>query len=217
MEIETRPLTLANGPLTLEAALHCPLGMEPLGLVVVCHPHPQYGGAMDNSVVLTLCEAALQEGMAALRFNFRGVGASGGSYEGGAGERTDVQAALAQAALLPGGGRLALAGYSFGAAMAVGGGCSGRLAPLALALVSPPLQMLGAAALRVCRLPLLLIAGDQDPICPAGALQELAAQVDPPASAEVIEGADHSWYGYEAELRDSTAGFLRWQLGGISS
>ena len=211
MESQTEPLSIASGDLSLEAQLHQPLGINARGILVVCHPHPQYGGSMDNTVVLALCEAALQEGLAALRFNFRGVGQSDGGYEGGAGEQGDVRAALAAATGLPGGARLGLAGYSFGAAMAVRSGCGGDTAR-ALILVSPPLATIGASDFSAGSASVMLLAGDADPICPAAALEALAARLQPPASYQIIAGADHSWLGYEAGLRDTAGLFLRWHV-----
>ena len=105
MDREERRLLAPSGDVTLEAVLHIPGGMAPRALVVVCHPHPLYGGSMDNNVVAAICEAALQEGMAALRFNFRGVGKSSGRHDNGAGEQLDILAMLAFAAELPGGSR----------------------------------------------------------------------------------------------------------------
>jgi len=82
------------------------------GLAFVAHPHPLFGGTMDNKVVQTLSRALLQSGWDCLRFNFRGVGQSGGVYDEGRGETDDVLEALRQ--LAPE-GPLALAGFSFGA------------------------------------------------------------------------------------------------------
>jgi len=84
----------------------------PRGVAVIAHPHPLFGGTMDNKVVQTLARAFVQCGWTAVRFNFRGVGASEGGYDEGRGEVQDMLAVVA--ALAPGGG-LALAGFSFGA------------------------------------------------------------------------------------------------------
>jgi alpha/beta superfamily hydrolase len=118
--VDSRPVTFASDDLTLEGILHLPAG-EPAPGIVVCHPHPQYGGDMHNNVVDALCDTALAGGAVALRFNFRGTGGSEGSHDKGIGERNDVRAALAYLRDLPevDGNRVALAGYSFGAALAV--------------------------------------------------------------------------------------------------
>lgn len=212
MQGETRRLTVPNGDISLEALLHLPPGPSPEGLVVICHPHPQYGGSMDNNVVDAIACAVVQEGMAALRFNFRGVGRSTGSYDGGSGERTDVTAVLALARSLPGVPRIGLAGYSFGAWMAILAACGAGDIPYALAIVSPPMNLVGVAELHPCAMPCLLLAGDLDPICPAASLEAVVARGRPSLRHRIVEGADHSWAGYESELGDTVSSFFRWSL-----
>ena len=101
----------------LEGLLSVQEALSVKGGVILCHPHPQYGGDMDNPVITTAAEAASQEGFSTLRFNFRGVGESGGSYGDGEGERKDVEAAITylysrqKDSNLP----LIVLGYSFGA------------------------------------------------------------------------------------------------------
>src|SRR5438093_13365536 len=113
-------MTFASGVLTLEGALNLP-ERTPAPGIVVCHPHPMYGGDMHNNVVDAVCQTAAADGIVALRFNFRGAGGSEGSYDYGVGEQDDVGAALAYLRELPevDGARVALAGYSFGAAIAL--------------------------------------------------------------------------------------------------
>ncbi len=105
--------TGAAGP--VQAMLELPTlaaGAVARGVAVIAHPHPLFGGSMDNKVVQTLARAFVQSGWQALRFNFRGVGASAGVYDEGRGELEDLLALVAQAAPT---GPLALAGFSFGA------------------------------------------------------------------------------------------------------
>jgi alpha/beta superfamily hydrolase len=90
-------------------------GAPALGVAVIAHPHPLFGGTMDNKVVQTLARAFVQSGWAALRFNFRGVGASEGEHDEGRGETDDMLALIAQEAA---GGPLAVAGFSFGSYVA---------------------------------------------------------------------------------------------------
>jgi alpha/beta superfamily hydrolase len=111
--IPEQAVTIASaaGP-TLEGALAIAPGAT--AGVVVCHPHPLYGGDMDSAVVLAVADACAGLGLATLRFNFRGVGGSRGSWDEGRGEQDDVRAALAHLrGLLGPPARLALAGYSF--------------------------------------------------------------------------------------------------------
>ncbi|MEO5695568.1 MAG: alpha/beta fold hydrolase, partial [Burkholderiaceae bacterium] len=105
-----------NGPAgVLECAIDDPTG-EPHGTVVICHPHPQHGGTMDNKVVQTLARGFVQLGWRSVRFNFRGVGASEGDWDDGAGEVDDALAVIA--ALRGAGAAFMLAGFSFGAYVA---------------------------------------------------------------------------------------------------
>jgi len=179
--------------LSLEGALALPAGAR--HGVVVCHPHPLYGGDMDNPVVTTVAEACAGAGLATLRFNFRGVGGSGGAWDEGRGEQADVRSALAHLrARLPASARLALAGYSFGAAMSAAVAEGGE--PLAgLALVAPPLGVRPwqPPASLVVDGPLLLIAGDSDQYCPVAALTALARAL-PKATLTVIDGTDHFFF-----------------------
>ena len=110
-------LEFKSGGLSLEGVLALPGGTGPFPAVIVCHPHSLYGGSMSNSVVVAICQALARQSIAALRFNFRGVGRSGGNYGGGIDEQEDVRAALA---LVPSTSeidpkKIGLAGYSFGA------------------------------------------------------------------------------------------------------
>ena len=107
-------LTLQVQGRTVEAVLESAVG-EAKGLAVVAHPHPLYGGTMDNKVVQTLARAFVQSGWNCLRFNFRGVGASEGVYDEGQGETQDLMLLIEQCAPA---GPLALAGFSFGAFVA---------------------------------------------------------------------------------------------------
>lgn len=201
-------LTTSDG-MALEARLAWP--ETPWGGIGVCHPHPLYGGDMDNPVVVRVAEVCADLGLAALRFNFRGVGASTGTHGGGEAERHDVRAALAQLTNeLPAGSPLALAGYSFGAvvtAQVVGDG-----APVAgLALIAPPLALSGEApflALAEASGPLLIVAGSRDEYCPRSALDALAARL-PRAHVHVIEGANHFLFGKLFPLGEAVAGWAR--------
>ena len=187
--IVEQPVTIP-GERSLEAALALPPG-APLG-VVLCHPHPRYGGDMDSPVVVVAAEACARRGLATLRFNFRGVGASAGTWDEGRGERDDVRAALAdlRRQLAPP-AQVALAGYSFGASIATAV-AAGSEALAGLALIAPPLATPGwhrPGPLAIDG-PLLVVAGSEDPYCPRAALAALATMM-PEAIVTVIDGADH--------------------------
>jgi len=157
-----RALTIPSGDAQLEALLHVPEGDGPFSGAVICHPHPQYGGDMYNNVVGALVRACLGEGLAALRFNFRGVGESGGAYDGGEGETDDVVAALECLRSLPeiDPERVVLAGYSFGAMMALRV-ASGREDLAAVVSVSNPTQRGPKVEIHL-KAPALFVTGDRD-------------------------------------------------------
>jgi len=209
-----RAESIPAADVTLEAVLHLPDGVA--GLlpgVVVCHPHPQYGGDMDNNVVMALVDALTARGIAALRFNFRGVGRSSGVFDNGHGEARDAASAVAFLASREeiDRVRVGLAGYSFGAMMAL---VATDPAVRALALVSPPVQWLDRERLTGLSIPLLLAAGDRDPICPTAGFQEIATYLGGRVEARVVAGADHGWWGHERELGETAAAFFARELGG---
>ena len=190
--IPERPVTLAvTADLSLEARLACP--DSPSAGIVICHPHPLYGGDMDNPVVVRAQEVCAGLGFATLRFNFRGVGASGGAHGGGVGEQEDARAALDALAKAVGGAPLALAGYSFGARIAALVGCQDRRV-VGLALIAPPLAMYDFSCLEGAQIPTLMVAGTIDSYCPTAELARLAERF-PWATAVSIQGADHFFFG----------------------
>jgi hypothetical protein len=161
--------------------------------VVVCHPHPLYGGDMDSGVVVHAVEACAGLHLATLRFNFRGVGGSTGLHDEGRGEQDDARAALAEITRrLPAGAGVALAGYSFGAAVAAAVAQNTALA--GLALIAPPLRVMALASLPAVRGPVLIAVGADDQYCPPSALEPLRAAL-PAATVTVIDGADHFFAG----------------------
>ena len=199
--ITERSLTLdASAGVTLEASLALPTGAT--AGVVICHPHPLYGGDMDNPVVRDVRDACHRAGLATLRFNFRGTGRSTGRHDDGKGERDDVRAALAALAeRLPVTSTVALAGYSFGAAVASSVAAAGE--PLGgLALIAPPLVVAAYRSpgpLPNVSGPVLVVAGSADEYCPVSALEGLRTQW-PEADVRIIPGADHFFGGRGAPL-----------------
>jgi uncharacterized protein len=189
------------GPgITLDGQLS--VGTAPGGAVIT-HPHPLFGGDMANNVVLTTVRALAARGMSALRFNFRGVGRSTGTYGGGIEEADDVAAALAFLKSRTPGPHFVV-GYSFGAAVASRALLEGLSADGAIC-VAPPIAFMDLSLLP--RLPglRLIIVGDRDELCPLPSLRALMAESQPafgatPAEVRVIEGADHFFGDGEAEL-----------------
>jgi alpha/beta superfamily hydrolase len=179
---------------------------------VVMHPHPQYGGDMDNHVVLTLCDALRRAGASSLRFNFRGTGRSEGEHDGGRGETDDAKAALAfMRERLPD-VPMVLAGYSFGAAVATAAVATAAVAAratsvdlAALILVSPPLGMVPLPAIP-STLNTLIVTGSRDTIAPAEPMRALASDC---IQVAVVEGADHGWWPGVEDLSRAVTMFVR--------
>ena len=207
--IAERPTTVPAGAETLEARLAVPAGAR-LG-VVVSHPHPLYGGDMDSPVVARIVESCAGRGLATLRFNFRGVGASTGRHDEGRGEQEDVRASLARLQdALGSDGRVALAGYSFGAAVAA---AVAATAPVAgLALVAPPLRVTDVHLPAGVNGPLLVVVGAEDQYCPAAALETLRVTL-PAATVVVVEGADHFFFGSLTPLGEAVTAWADALLG----
>jgi alpha/beta superfamily hydrolase len=153
--------------------------------------------------------AALGSGVAALRFNFRGVGESGGSYDNGLGEQDDARAALAFLRAQPeiGATRTGLAGYSFGATVAINV-ASGRDDLATLVAVSNPTQRGPKVEVRL-KCPTLFVTGDRDQYCDAELLSEYRDQLGDDVTVEVLPGVDHFWWGSDGRLIEIAGEFLR--------
>jgi alpha/beta superfamily hydrolase len=180
--------------------------------LVLCHPHPLYGGDMDNPVIVRCAEVAREEGVATLRFNFRGVGGSGGTHDEGRGEASDARTVLDALAERTGRVPLGLLGYSFGAWVAAQAATAPGLVS-ALALIAPPLAMRPLPRVDASRLDALVAAGTQDPYCPLPDLDRLAASL-PGGAVERISGADHFFFGKLYPLGEVVRGWIR-RWGGI--
>ncbi len=210
---ESRAVKFASGALTLEGVLDVPEQSRAPG-IVVCHPHPTYGGDMHNNVVHAICETAAGNGIAALRFNFRGAGHSEGRYDNGIGEQDDVRAALAYLREQPevDAGRVALAGYSFGAAIALQA-ADDRLN--AFVAVSLPTTMPVGQAKISC--PALFVSGDEDEYSDAGELTRLVRGLGPQSELKLLPGLGHFWFGVERDLQAIISPFLRAHLIGVAT
>ena len=114
MNTQTQKSTVQGAAGAIEIATDLPAGTS-RGVAVIAHPHPLFGGTMDNKVVQTLARAFTQCGWTAVRFNFRGVGATAGTHDEGRGELADMLAVVASATEAASTGALCLAGFSFGA------------------------------------------------------------------------------------------------------
>ena len=182
---------------------------------VVCHPHPLFGGTLDNKVVYTVARAFEQLGAPAIRFNFRGVAASGGSYDEGRGESEDALAIVRFGRQRWPGVPLWLAGFSFGGAVAARIAAAAK--PERLVLVAPGITRLERADFEAARAaqpqcPWLIVQGDADDVVPAAAVLDWAAGRQPlpgvPApTVSVLPGAGHFFHGRINELREAVLAF----------
>jgi uncharacterized protein len=197
MNAQTQRRNVAGPSGAIECAIDMPAG-TPHGVAVVCHPHPQHGGTMDNKVVQTLARAFTQLGYTAVRFNFRGVGGSAGAWAQGPGEIEDALAVVAalRVPALP----LVLAGFSFGAYVA--SNAAARLAASADGGVQR-LVLVGPAASRFDMMAVpqdtLVIHGEADDVVPLAAVLDWARPQSLPVT--VVPGAGHFFHGQLSLLK----------------
>lgn len=205
-----RETPVIQGPAgNLQAVHEYRRGTAPRAVAVVCHPHPQYGGTLDNKVAFSLARAAMDAGAAALRFNFRGVGRSEGRFDDGKGEADDLAAAEDWLAGRWPDAPLWRMGFSFGAAMAL----KRTLAvpcPV-LVTVAPPADRFAAygfagAGPRASHW--LLVQGDADEVVSPRAVFDWAEALESPPEIRRIEGSGHFFHGRLTELRETVVDFL---------
>ena len=208
---------LIQGPAgALEVAFQRPTDAPAVGLALICHPHPQFGGTMDNKVVQTLAKSFAELGFATMRFNFRGVGKSEGSFDEGIGETEDAAAALAWAqthlgASVPPGTALPLsgtalplvaAGFSFGCFVQT------RLLPRSqpdqLVLIGPAVNRF-----EIPEVPkdTVVIHGEEDDVVPLADVMNWARPQGLPVT--VFPGAGHFFHGRLTELKTVVKRFCR--------
>ncbi len=162
---------------------------DPAGVAVVCHPHPVGGGTLHNKVVFRAARGLENANVATLRFNFRGVGTSGGKHDEGEGEIDDVFAAIDWAVRKHPGKKLFVGGFSFGSWVATRAGCELPNVD-ALFLIGTPVNKYDFGYLRSCEKPKLFLHGTRDEHGDVGKLEKLVQQV-PNAESVFVTGADH--------------------------
>ena len=194
------------GTIALEGLYSAPTQAAQIG-AVVCHPHPLYGGEMHNNVVSALVQVLQQAGIATLRFNFRGVGRSGGSHEQGNGEVEDVKAAVTYLLSRQAVSTVVVAGYSFGSMVGLRAGVADDRVHKLIG-VALPMGFGDPSFLPPSPKPKLLISGDHDNYCPLPALNEFFAKLVEPKALVIVNGADHFFWGQEGEVAKVAAAFL---------
>lgn len=207
-QLQAIDIPVAHG--TLEGLLRAPdVGDTPPRMAaLVCHPHPLGGGTMHNKVVFRVAQALGELGMPALRFNFRGVGRSTGSYDEGRGEADDVRVALDELARRYPGVPLCLAGFSFGSWVGLPIGCE-VVRVTQLVGVGVPVRLLRVDVLAGCAKPKLIVQGERDQYGPIGELREWFARLAEPKALAAIPGADHFFTEQQQELRAAIDAYFR--------
>ncbi|MFO8101988.1 MAG: dienelactone hydrolase family protein [Dehalococcoidia bacterium] len=205
--MQKEKLMFPCGDISLEGVLGLPEGEGPFPAVVVCHPHPLYGGNMNVDMVHHVCAALGEHSIASLRFNFRGVGRSGGKHDNGIGEQDDVKAALS---LLEERGeidssRLGLCGYLFGTMVSIPVADKDErvqaYAGISAFFLLPDLLM-------DFHKPKFFIHGTRDEFISHRQAEENFDRLPEPKEFVSVEGADHFWWGYDKEAAGRVGDFF---------
>jgi len=196
--------------IVLEGTLSKPDADGPYAGVVICHPHPMYGGDMYNNVVEAVYQELGNRSFVALRFNFRGVGNSGGLVSDSSGNLDDVGVAidylLAVEGLDP--DRIGLVGYSYGGAMVL------RYAPgdervKAIATISPAMTPIDSDPILKYNRPKYFISGEKDGVVTLKKFKYLVGKVAEPKDHRIAAGVDHFWAGHERVMAEDVVSFLQ--------
>jgi uncharacterized protein len=207
------PEVIINGPEgRIEARYHHGRSGSP-GMALVLHPHPQHGGTMNNRLVYALYQTFVRQGFSTLRFNFRGVGRSQGSFDRGEGELSDAASALDWLQTYnPNAGTCWVAGFSFGAW--IGMQLLMRRPEIeSFIAVAPPANMYDFTFLAPCPSSGLILQGDRDTVVPADAVQKLVTKLSHQRDIKIdfrkIAGADHYFADQIETISNLADGYIR--------
>jgi uncharacterized protein len=192
-------VTFAGPAGRLEGLVDLPDG-PPLCIAVACHPHPLHGGTMQNKVVHTLARVLREQGVATLRFNFRGVGASEGAHAGAIGETDDALAAVAWMRQRHPGLPLVLAGFSFGAGVAMRAAARARASWLVT--IAPAVDRVPLQGLQAPGCPWLLLIGEADEIVDPATVLRFAATTPGAPLVQCLPGVGHFFHRQLQQLRE---------------
>ena len=198
---------LLQGPAgKLESILDVPGDAEIVGAAVVCHPHPQHGGTMHNKVAHTLARAFVRSGFETLRFNFRGTEASEGQYDDGIGELDDAIAALDWMRERRPAGPIWLAGFSFGAAIAIRAAV--KVEVNGLVSVAPAVSRFANDIADQPKCPWLVVQGDEDELVDIEETLAWLNALEPGPELLVLAGAEHFFHGRLTDVREAVMDFI---------
>jgi len=207
---------LLRGPVgVLECAVDVPEPEREIpATIVICHPHPQHGGTMRNKVV-TIIERSMRElGLRTVRFNYRGVGASEGSFDDGYGETDDLFAVIEWVRRTRPHDQLWLGGFSFGAYISLRAAANLSLGQLIS--IAPPVDRYDFSSLPRPECPWLVVQGDEDDVVSADAVQTWAEQTEPQPDLIVMPQAGHFFHRRLMDLRGLLKNGVREQVAGSS-
>jgi alpha/beta superfamily hydrolase len=207
-------ITDLTGPVgRLEALIDTPESGQPRAAVVFAHPHPQFGGTMHTKAVYQGAKGLTRIGCAVLRFNFRGVGASEGSFDKGEGEKQDFIAALDYMAAMYPGIPLWAAGFSFGSWVALEAGASDPRVSVLIGIAPPVSTTLKDRTYDFTNTlsstkPKFFVQGEADELCPLEAMWAFYGQLQEPKELVVIDAADHLFDGKTQEVGEALEDLL---------
>lgn len=202
-------ISFRSGTLNIHGYCYYPETTGKYPAVIICHPHPLNGGSMSNTVVRKLGEVLVNRSIVALMFNYRGVGKSEGSYGGGIGEQDDLVAALDFIGTREDVDqeRIGTAGYSFGASVALPVASRDDRVK-ALAMISPALNSTFIPYLKKYNRPKLFISGTKDNLFLPENVTAWSNEAAEPKQLELIEGADHFWFGREGDVAEKVTDYF---------
>jgi alpha/beta superfamily hydrolase len=200
-------VSLAGPAGAIEALIETPRGAYPDSFGVVCHPHPLYGGTLQNKVVHTVARAFQELGAPTIRFNFRSVGASAGSFAQGIGETEDALAVVAEGRRRWPEAAVWLAGFSFGGAVAWR--AAARAEARLLVTVAPAVRLVALNDVKAPECPWLIVQGDADEVVEPAAVLEWARAQQPVPRLQLLPGVGHFFHGRLRELGAAVVDFAR--------
>jgi alpha/beta superfamily hydrolase len=205
--VRAQPLQIPGPAGPLESLVEVPEGFAGQRFAVICHPHPQFGGTLSNKVVHTVARALQEAGLATVRFNFRGVGASAGTFDHGRGEGADLEAAVAWGNRRWPQASLWLGGFSFGAIVAIR--ATHAAGAQRLITIAPAVRHLESEGVVMPSCPWLIVQGTDDEVVSAQRVAEWARALSPAPQMRLIAGASHFFHGKLRELHAAVLEFAR--------